>query len=196
MASRAKWGRVSGPLERPGGDVSGLMDRHLGPVGAYVRRRVADQADAEEVVADVFVRAWQRPDAHPKEHNAERAWLLAIARNRVIDQYRRDDARGRMRDRLKGQPLRLVEDAPELPGDPVLGRAMAELSVEDRELLRLVAWEQLSHSDIAVVLGCTTANVSVRLHRARARLRAALRRLEDCESATTSLMTGSEGTSA
>lgn len=172
------------------------MDRHLGPVTAYVRRRVADQADAEEVVADVFVRAWQRPDAHPEDNDSERAWLLAIARNRVIDQYRRDDARGRMRDRLKAQSLRLVEDAPKVPGDPVLGQAMAQLSAPDRELLTLVAWEQLSHSDIAIVLDCTTANVAVRLHRARARLRAALRRLEDCESTTTSLMTGSEGTSA
>lgn len=172
------------------------MDRHLGQVTGYVRRRVADQADAEEIVADVFVRAWQRPDAAPEDHDAERAWLLTIARNRVIDQYRRDDARGRMRDRLKTQSLRLVDEAPELPDDPVLGRAMAQLSHDDRELLMLVAWEQLAHSDIAVVLGCTTANVSVRLHRARARLRAALRHLEENNSTTTSLMTGSEGTSA
>lgn len=154
------------------------MDRHLPTVAAYVRRRVADRADAEEIVADVFIRAWRNQQSRPDEVDAERAWLLTIARHRVIDQYRRDDARDRMRERLMTGRPRLVEDAPDLPADPALEVALSMLRSDDRELLRLVAWEQLPHSEIAVVLGCTTANVAVRLHRARGRLREVLDRLE------------------
>ena len=52
---------------------------------------------------------------------------------------------------------------------------MAErLSAADRELLRLVAWEELSHAEIAATLGVSVNAVAIRLHRARARFEQAL----------------------
>ena len=47
---------------------------------------------------------------------------------------------------------------------------MARLSADDRELLRLTAWEQLTRDEIATVLGCSANAVAIRLHRARRRL--------------------------
>ena len=169
----------SGELAGDPGGVDELMDRHLGFVSAYVRRRVADPADAEEIVADVFVKAWRSAPPRPDELGQERAWLLSIARNRVIDQYRRVGARGRMRRRLRRQAVDTPVPAPALPDDGMLATALHRLSDDDRELLRLVAWEQLPHAQIALVLGCTTANVAVRLHRTRARLSTLLTELDD-----------------
>ena len=164
---------------RDGGGVDELLDRHVGVVSAYVRRRVADLDDAEEIIADVFVKAWRAAGARPVDADRERPWLLSIARNRVIDQYRRTNARGRMRQRLSRRAVDTAVPAPGLPDDGTLAQALQQLSDDDRELLRLVAWEQLPHAEIATVLGCATANVAVRLHRARARLRTLLSDLDD-----------------
>ena len=60
------------------------------------------------------------------------------------------------------------------PDSPAL-RALAALSAADQELLRLVAWEELGNTDIAVVLGITQNAVAIRLHRARARFAQALK---------------------
>ena len=54
--------------------------------------------------------------------------------------------------------------------DPRLCEAWAQLSSSDREVLALVAWEELSVADAARVFGCTAPVFSVRLHRARRRL--------------------------
>ena len=60
---------------------------------------------------------------------------------------------------------------------------MARLSDDDRELLRLVAWEGLARDEIALVLRVPRATVRVRLHRARRRLQLLMTQLEDAERA-------------
>jgi RNA polymerase sigma-70 factor (ECF subfamily) len=66
-----------------------------------------------------------------------------------------------------------VVDTPELP-DAQVHRALSTLRAEDQELLRLSAWEDLTPSEIAIVLGLTPNAVRIRLHRARGRFAAAL----------------------
>jgi RNA polymerase sigma-70 factor (ECF subfamily) len=60
--------------------------------------------------------------------------------------------------------------------DQDLRDAIERLRPEDREVLRLVLWEQLTHAEAAVVLGCSVNAVAQRLHTARQRLRADLTR--------------------
>jgi RNA polymerase sigma-70 factor (ECF subfamily) len=67
---------------------------------------------------------------------------------------------------------------PELVGDADLAAAFAALSERDREVLRLIAWEELSLGQAAVVLGCSAVACRVRYHRAKSRL---ARRLESLE---------------
>jgi RNA polymerase sigma-70 factor (ECF subfamily) len=63
-------------------------------------------------------------------------------------------------------------------GDGALALALAELSERDRELLLLIAWEGLGPEQAAKVFGCSRNALAVRLHRARKRLAAALRRAD------------------
>ena len=60
--------------------------------------------------------------------------------------------------------------------DPDLVEAIGALREEDAELLRLWAWEQLTPAEIAAVLDVTPNAVSIRLHRARGKLREELRK--------------------
>jgi RNA polymerase sigma-70 factor (ECF subfamily) len=67
---------------------------------------------------------------------------------------------------------------PDPAGDLDLSQALGRMRAEDAELLRLWAWEQLTPTEIATVLDITANAASIRLHRARERLRAELRKIE------------------
>jgi len=141
---------------------------------AYALRRVENPEDASDVVAETFLVAWRRLDEVPFGRK-ERLWLYAVAR-RVTANIRRAEGR---RTRLSE---RLAETLPaELAIHPESGskatevlRAMAGLGDEERELLLLVTWDELSPSEAAKVLGLSPLAARSRLHRARRRLRALL----------------------
>lgn len=134
--------------------------RRLGPI------------DAEDATADVFAVVWRRIDELPSG-DAARAWLFGIAYRVVGNQYR-----SRLRRHRLATKLGAAADMPSRPlefeeFDP-LYRAFDRLSMPDREVLRLSAWEGLNRGEIASVLGISENAVDQRLHRARARLKVRL----------------------
>ena len=147
------------------------------PLLAYARRRVGRET-ADEVVAETFLTAWRRRDDVPD--GSERLWLFGVARNVV-----RNASRSSRRRRAAQERLRVV--APTESEDPVafetddrsalLQTALAALSEADRELLMLVAWEELSHAEIAQTLDISVNAVAIRIHRARKRLSARIDQL-------------------
>lgn len=156
-----------------------LFDRTHGPLLAYAVRRVADPADAADVVAETFLVAWRRLDDVP-DGDAARPWLFGVARRVLANHYRGERRRLALADRLRE---RLVDVVPaHEPTDTTLAQAMDRLPPDDRELLRLVAWEELARDEIAHVLGVPRATVRVRLHRARRRLREQLAALDGQDS--------------
>ncbi|WP_149205076.1 RNA polymerase sigma factor [Actinotalea subterranea] len=140
---------------------------------AYAVRRVADPADAADVVAETFLVAWRRLDDVPPGDQA-RPWLFGVARRVLANLYRGERRRTALAERLR-ESLSEVVVPPDLAPVEV---AMAALRPDDQELLRLVAWEELARDEIALVLGIPKATVRVRLHRARQRLAAQMAALE------------------
>lgn len=143
------------------------------PVLAYAARRVDEPADAADIVAETFLVAWRRLDALPAG-DAELPWLYGVARRVLANQLR-----GRRRRHALAQRLRDELDAhyvpePRPPEAARLAGALARLGGDDRELLRLVAWEGLDNAQLAAALGLRPGTVRVRLHRARTRLAHAL----------------------
>lgn len=142
---------------------------------AYALRRTSQPADAADVLAEVFLVAWRRLDDVPPGDEA-RLWLYGVARG-VMANHRRSLRR---RERL-GQRLAEVltehvgADPAELAdlggGDDVVRGALALLPPNDREVIQLAIWEELSAPEVAAVLGVPPATVRTRLHRARNRLR-------------------------
>src|SRR3954447_21389943 len=146
-----------------------LFTQHASAVHAYARRR-ATSADAEEVVADTFLVAWRRLDVVPAD---PLPWLLAVTRRTLANANRGDARRHALRRRLAAQPADQPTNPPASTDadSPALQRALAALPPAEREAITLLAWDELTPDEIAVVLGCSRAAVYLRLSRARRRLR-------------------------
>ena len=147
---------------------------HFADVWRFARRRTESDAEADDIAAEAFAVAWRRRADVPAD--AARLWLFGVARH-VLSNHRRQAERGRrlyLRLATVEAPAAAYADAP--PSEQAVWAALAALSEDDRELLLLRAWDGLAVADIAVVLGITAANVSSRLHKAKARLRRELDR--------------------
>jgi RNA polymerase sigma-70 factor, ECF subfamily len=142
-----------------------MCEEHTPAVLAYALRR-ASRDDAADVVAETFLVAWRRLD--DVDEGTALPWLYAVARNVLLSQQRATRRQQAIAERVAaGSP-----DAEETPsGSPRVLDALAALSEAEREVLMLAAWEELSSSEAAQVLGCSATAYRIRLHRARRRLR-------------------------
>ncbi len=145
----------------------------------YALRRASSREDALDVVAETFATAWRRRGHLPTAPEEVRPWLFGIARLCLANAARSSQRAGRLGRRLADS---FVDTA--LPDPSAISEARAEsrrvrealdqLSVDDRELVTLIAWEGLTPAEAAAALGLAPGTARVRLHRARTRLRAAL----------------------
>jgi RNA polymerase sigma factor (sigma-70 family) len=152
-----------------------LYEAHWRSLFGYACRRVATVEDAADVVSEVFLVAWRRIDEVPAGPSA-RLWLFGVARLTVQNHLRGEQRR----DRLGGALLAAFrenhgDDPSQLTDRSESARqvdaALTQLPDADRELMSLVAWEQLSVGDAAQVLGINPTAARARLSRARRRLR-------------------------
>ena len=130
----------------------------------YAARRVP-AAEVDDVVAETFVVACRRLDAVP---DPALPWLLGVARGVAAHAVRAANRRASLERRLAVVPPPVAQRP--LVAEAVL-QALARLSPSDRELLTLIAWDGLTPAEAAAALGCARGTLSVRLHRARSRLR-------------------------
>ncbi|HEX3621948.1 MAG TPA: sigma-70 family RNA polymerase sigma factor [Acidimicrobiales bacterium] len=149
-----------------------LYVAHYGAIDAYCARRTDEASDAVDAVAETFSIAWRRlaevPDAE-----FVLPWLYGVARRVLANQRRGNRRRGELSTRLRGQQSigpDVDEDLLAQEDRRTVLEALARLKDSDREVLRLAAWEELSHREIAQVMACSEGSVAVRLHRARLRL--------------------------
>jgi RNA polymerase sigma-70 factor (ECF subfamily) len=140
-------------------------------VYAYCAYRLGDGADAEDATSDTFERALRYRSSFDPRRGTPSAWLVGIARRAADD--------------LLARRLTLVEEVPEQRApehDPTLrvdlARAVATLDERDRELVALRYGADLTARQIGELLDLRTNAVEVALHRALARLRAELERVE------------------
>lgn len=157
-------------MSTPADRFTAIMRAHGRAVLGYLSRRAEPAQDAADLMAEVFVVAWRRLAEVPEPPDETRAWLLGAARL-VLANHRRGAVR---RNRLAGR-LRLAwRPATAENGDGPVRDALDTLGDDDRELLTLIAWEDLTPSQAAAVLGIPPATARKRLERARTRLRAAM----------------------
>ncbi|NOX22308.1 MAG: RNA polymerase sigma factor [Actinobacteria bacterium] len=152
-----------------------LYDATFTRVLAYCRRRTRSLTDAEDAAAETFLVAWRELD-DATSADSPLLWLYGVAWKVTANQRRGQDRFGR----LIGKLGRLL-DRPGVPGpdEQVLTAADADavaaaletLSLLDREIIRLVAYEQLSHAEAGVVVGLSETAIRSRVFRARRRLR-------------------------
>ena len=139
----------------------------IAAVRRYLARRT-DPATADDVLSETLLVCWRRLGEMPGDHLP---WAYGVARLCLANAERGRRRQARLFARIAVlDPPPAVTDGPE-PADEELAAALARLRAEDAELLRLWAWEDLTPARIAVVLGISANAASIRLHRARQRLR-------------------------
>jgi RNA polymerase sigma factor (sigma-70 family) len=145
----------------------------------YALRRVAQPADAADVVAETFLVAWRRMNDVPLGDDT-RPWLLGVARRVMANQRRGQHRRIRLGEALAKQLRQELEfdDSRASAQSQLIAAALGHLDTGDREVLQLTAWEGLTPSQLAMTLSVPAVTVRSRLHRARRRLRKAIEKLE------------------
>jgi RNA polymerase sigma factor (sigma-70 family) len=145
---------------------------HFEALLAYAVRRVAQPADAADVVADTFLVAWRRRGSLPPGDEA-RLWLYGVARMSLSNHHRGDRRRDRLGQRLRERlsESRVPDPTYDIVEREVVRAALARLPELDREVLALTVWECLEPREIAEVLKLPAATVRQRLSRARKRMR-------------------------
>ncbi len=144
---------------------------------AYARRRTPNLMDADDLVASTFLVAWRRLE-EVIAADIPLAWLYGVAYRTLSNQRRTAARAARLSERVRPElPASQPDLAPSVAEtsetlDQVLN-ALATLTQRDQEILRLVAFEELTNPEIASVLGIRSALVRSRLFRARQRLQAA-----------------------
>ncbi|MFM2092726.1 MAG: hypothetical protein RLZZ127_3215, partial [Planctomycetota bacterium] len=147
-----------------------LVAAWLARVRSVARAQLGERPEADDAVQEAFVLAWRRL-GQLADPVAFGPWLLAIARNAAMGQGRRL-ARDRTVALTGPDPeSRRDGDGPDLG----LARALARLSPDQREIIRLKYECGLGYAEIAETLGLGLAAVEKRLWRARQALLAALK---------------------
>jgi RNA polymerase sigma-70 factor (ECF subfamily) len=145
-----------------------LFGAHREAVLGYLRRRTDSGHDAADLLADTFLVAWRRLDDIPPGTQT-RPWLYGVARRTLANHRRGEGRRHALATKLRQELTDLDSMDRSLPDDTPAARAFRALPEQDRELLSLVAWEELDTAQIAITLGISQNAVRIRLHRARKR---------------------------
>lgn len=155
----------------------GLFESYGPDIVAYCSWRTPSPSDAQDAVADVFLTAWRRLDEVP-DGDAARVWLYATARRMIANQRRSTRRRIALHERLESEAAAAgQESASSGREETLVHEALRRLGPEDREVLLLAEWEDLSPTEIAAILRCRTVTARGRLHRARRRFRDAFEQL-------------------
>jgi RNA polymerase sigma-70 factor (ECF subfamily) len=157
-----------------------LYDRHAAQLFALARRIVRNEADAEDVVQDVFSQAWRTATSYDASRGSVLGWLLMMTRARAIDRLRARQARPDMTatplpDAIAAagqtaQDRLLVADQ-----GAVVRAALLSLPPQQRTPLELAYYEGLTQAEIAVRLNEPLGTIKTRMRTALAHLRERLR---------------------
>lgn len=136
----------------------------------YARALIGDRTGADDLVQDTMERGWRKLSSWRRGSDM-RAWLFGIMHNIYIDQMRRSSV-----------PTEVLDDDTPLPasktspGDGLemqdMESALRTLPAEQREILLLVALEEMTYEEVAATLDLPIGTVMSRLSRARQKLRA------------------------
>ena len=163
-----------------------LYDRHARIVFALLVRIAGDRDAAEEILQEVFLRAWQHAHAFDDSRGTVRGWLYSIAHNLALNELRRR----RRRPQLQPRPASADPDGDDYAGniaagsdpavdawcavrDAELAQALDQLPPSQRAVLLLYG-EGFSQSEIAAILGEPLGTVKSRMRRALGHLRETL----------------------
>ena len=151
-----------------------IYETYSGKVMGYIAARVQRRADAEDLCADVFEKAYKKIDAYDEKKASMSTWIFTITRNTVIDYFRRNKvmdepdeniaAEGEIDDELLSQET-LSE----------LAAALNKLPEELQDIIVLAYYDGKPLTEIAMMMRLSYGAVKIRHQKALALLKQAMR---------------------
>lgn len=157
---------------------------HFAPrLKAYLMRAGAPAGAAEDFAQDAMLTVWRKADLFDPSRASAATWIFTIARNRRLDALRRESRP------LPAPEFSLTPEAPEEPDAMLsaaeeaerLKAAMADLSPDQIQVLRLAFFQDNPHSEIARMLDLPLGTVKSRIRKAMITLRSSLQSLRGDE---------------
>lgn len=155
--------------------------RHAGAVFGLARRLLDDQARAEDIVQEVFVRLWNQPDRFDPDRGSLRSYLLTNAHGRAIDLIRSDSSRRKREEReareISDQAYSGYDISHEVWDMAMAGHvrdALDALSEGERQAIELAYFGGRTYREVADELGVAEGTIKSRIRSGLKRLRAEL----------------------
>jgi RNA polymerase sigma-70 factor (ECF subfamily) len=157
-----------------------VFDRHSGAAFSLAYRMCGRQAMAEDIVQEAFVSLWRSGARYDATRGSVRTWVLSVVRNRTIDAFRRESAKGSRDVSEEGLAERMA--APELTDTEVerrdearqVRKALIELPPDQRQVIELAYFGGFTHSQIADMLELPSGTVKGRMRLGLTKMRLAL----------------------
>lgn len=167
-------------------DFAAVVQHYQTPLFAYLGRMGIQQAVAEELIQEAFIRAWQARERFDGTQSAYSTWLFTIARRLTLNEL---DRAARRHEQTTGDDTTdtAIESHPTAAASPsehlenqqmqtLLNQALQQLPPHERSLLALAYIQELEFSDIARIESIPVGTVKSRLHRIRGQLKEYIRR--------------------
>jgi RNA polymerase sigma-70 factor (ECF subfamily) len=161
-------------------DALGQLHRRYAGLVFHLAARSLDRSAAEEIVQDVFLTVWRKAASFDPARGRFRPWLLQIAHRRILNELRQRSRRPRLETDPEGEQAAALSDPGPEPSEAaweeyrraVLRAAVETLPPPQRQALGLAFFDELTHEQVASLLG-------LRLGTAKTRIRAAILRLRE-----------------
>ena len=137
-------------------------------------RVLHDTGQAEDVMQEIFLQLWRKPEAFVQGRGSLGAWLVVVARNRAIDALRKRKPVDSVDDVVLASPGNLASEAERNSMMEKVRDVLRTLPAEQRKSLELAYFEGLSHSEIAAKTGDPLGTVKTRIRLGLMSLRKAL----------------------
>lgn len=152
--------------------------RHAGAVFGLARRLLNDQAQAEEIVQEVFLRLWNNPERFDPERGTLRSFLLATTHGRAVDMLRSESSRRAREEREARATATKGYDVDHEVWDLALAdhvrQALSVLGDDERKAIQLAYFGGRTYREVAEELGEAEGTVKSRIRTGLRRLRSEL----------------------
>jgi RNA polymerase sigma-70 factor, ECF subfamily len=145
------------------GAMSELYDRYSSVVYGVALRVLQDAAAAEDVLQDIFLQLWRKPDAFDSSRGSLVAWLAVIARHRAIDRLRQRRPETDIEEVVIAGGSDLRDETERSLVIEKVRAVLGEMNPDQRKALELAYFQGLTHSEIAEKTGEPLGTIKTRI---------------------------------
>lgn len=151
--------------------MAALYDRYSRIVYSVALRVLRDTASAEDILQEVFLGLWRRPESFISARGSLGGWLAVVARNRSIDALRRKRPSEQIEEVYLASPFNLADEAERNTIMQRVRAVVGRLPTDQRKTLEMAYFDGLTHTEIAEITGDPLGTVKTRIRTALLTLR-------------------------